>query len=151
MSESNMEKIWELFKKYKEIIMYLIFGVATTLVNFAIYTLLVKILQVEMTVSNAAAWLGAVIFAFVTNKLFVFESKQFNFKLLIKEAVSFFGSRIVSGIIEITAPTLLFNIGFDFDLFGIKGFAAKALVSVVVIILNYVFSKMIVFKKREKN
>ena len=145
-----MEKVWELFKKYKEIIMYLIFGVATTLVNFVIYTLLVKMLQVEMTLSNAVAWLVAVAFAFITNKLFVFESKPFNIKLLMKEVLSFFGSRIISGVIEITAPTLLFNIGFDFDLFSIKGFGAKALVSIVVIILNYVFSKLFVFKKHNK-
>lgn len=142
-----MKKIAEFVEKHKEIIMYLIFGVATTLVNYAIYTLFVEVLQVEMTVSNMAAWLGAVVFAFITNKLFVFESRQLGFNVLIKEIFSFFGSRVLSGIIEIATPTLLYKIGFDFELFGIKGFAAKALVSVVVIILNYVFSKLFVFKK----
>ncbi len=142
-----MKRITELFKKYKEIILYLLFGVATTLTNLVIYTLLIELLQMEMTVSNAVAWLGAVIFAFVTNKLFVFESKQTEGRVLLKEIFSFFASRILSGIIEIIAPTLLYTIGFDFDLFGIKGFAAKALVSVIVIVLNYVFSKVFVFKK----
>ena len=130
--------------------MYLFFGIATTSVNFIIYTVFVKVLQVGMTSSNAVAWLCAVIFAFITNKLFVFESRRFDFKLLLKESVSFFGARIVSGIVEIALPTLLYNIGFDFELFGIKGFAAKAFVSVIVIILNYVFSKLFVFKNRGK-
>ncbi len=143
-----MNKIIELFKKYKEIIMYLIFGVATTLVNFVVYTIFVEALRVEMTVSNAVAWVVAVAFAFVTNKLFVFESKKAGVLHVLKEAVTFVGSRVISGAVEILLPTLLFKIGFDFDLFGIKGFAAKAAVSVIVIVLNYIFSKLFVFRKR---
>ena len=79
-----MKKIKELFIKYKEIIMYLIFGVATTGVNWVVYSLLMKAVlvhapgsdDVKMTVSNVIAWIAAVIFAFITNKLWVFESKS---------------------------------------------------------------------------
>ena len=140
-----------LLNKYKEIIIYLIFGVATTLVNFLVYTLLIEIFQAEMTVSNAVAWIIAVVFAFVTNKIFVFESKSSRISVVLKEMISFFGSRVISGSIEIFLPTLLFKIGLDFSLFGIKGFVAKALVSIIVIVLNYVFSKLFVFKKRGEN
>ena len=68
-----------LFKKHKEIILYLIFGVATTAVSFIVYSLLVTA-GLDMTVSNGIAWLAAVTFAFVTNKLFVFESKKIDKK-----------------------------------------------------------------------
>ena len=110
-----MKKIIGLFKKYKEIVMYLIFGVATTLVNFVVYTVLVKFLSVEMTVSNAAAWVVAVTFAFITNKIFVFESKKKGAAAILREALSFYGSRVATGVIEIVVPTLLYKVGFDFD------------------------------------
>ncbi len=143
-----MKKIVELFKKYKEIIMYLVFGVATTIVNFVVYTVLVEFLSADMTLSNAVAWVVAVTFAFITNKIFVFRSKKKGFAAVFREAVSFYGSRVISGIVEILLPTLLYAIGFNFDLFGIKGFGAKAAVSLIVIILNYIFSKLFVFRKK---
>ena len=91
-----MKKIIELLKEYKEIIMYLIFGVATTLVNFVVYSVFVDILKADMTVSNAIAWMVAVSFAFVTNKLYVFNSKKRGLLPVLKEVVSFVGSRIIS-------------------------------------------------------
>ncbi len=136
-----------LWQKYKEPILYLVFGVATTVVNFAVYTLLVKGIALEMTLSNTLAWLCAVLFAFVTNKWFVFESKRWHTGVLWREFVPFFGARVLSGVIEIGAPTVLYNLGFTFDLFGVKGLGVKAVVSIVIILLNYIFSKWIVFKK----
>ena len=70
-----MQKIIQLIQKYKELVMYFIFGVATTLVNWVAYSLLVRTDVISMTVSNAIAWFVAVVFAFVTNKIFVFESR----------------------------------------------------------------------------
>ena len=145
-----MKKRIALFTKYKEILLYLLFGVATTAVNFVIYSLLVELLNCNMTLSNTVAWFGAVVFAFFTNKLLVFESKQFTPAVLLKEVLSFFGARVVSGIIEIVLPELLFNLGLDAEIFGVRGLAAKALVSVIVIILNYVFSKLFIFKKKKE-
>lgn len=143
-----MATLIEFLKKHKEIIKYLFFGVATTLVNFVVYSLLVKFFDVNMTVSNTVAWSVAVIFAFITNKIFVFESTNTKFNTLIKEFLLFISSRIFSGIIEILMPTLLYNAGLDFPFFGVKGFAAKLIVSIAVIILNYVFSKILVFRKK---
>lgn len=127
--------------------MYLIFGAATTLVNFIIYTVLVSLCNCGITFGNAVAWCGAVIFAFFTNKCYVFGDRNFRWRALLLQAASFFGSRIFTGLIEIFMPTLLYHCGLDFDLFGIRGFTAKLVVSVVVVVLNYIFSKIIVFRK----
>lgn len=146
-----------LFIKYKEIIMYLIFGVLTTAVNWVVYSVLVKLIlahasisnDVKMTIGNVLAWLAAVIFAFVTNKLWVFESKSWAPRLAFREFSTFVVSRLATGVIEWFAPLLLFKAGLDQSLFGVEGFVAKIAVSVLVVILNYVFSKLITFKNKK--
>ena len=145
-----MKRIKELLLKYKEVIMYLIFGVATTLVNWIVYSLLMKTSVVNMTVSNTIAWFTAVVFAYITNKLFVFESRSWNLAEVWKEVVNFFGARIATGVIEIGGLPLLYYIGVKQSLFGVEGFLAKILVSVIVVVLNYVFSKIFVFSKKDK-
>ena len=105
----------------------------------------------KMTVSNVIAWIAAVIFAFITNKLWVFESKSWVPKVAAREFVSFVVSRLATGVIEWFGPLLLFKIGLDQDLFGVKGFVAKIVCSVLVVILNYVFSKLLVFTKKKKS
>ncbi len=140
--------VFNLFKKYKDIILYIIFGIATTVVNFSVYTFFVKFLSQDMTLSNLISWVISVTFAFITNKIFVFSSRSFKAKTLFKEFVSFYSSRIITGIMEIIFPTVLFDLGLNFELFGIKGFVAKAIVNLVIIILNYVFSKLFVFKSK---
>lgn len=137
----------KLYEKYKELIHYIFFGGATTAVNWLVYALLVEVFHADITLSNAIAWLAAVIFAFITNKLFVFESKSFASAVIWKEALSFLGSRLLSGLLEIVGPTALMAIGLDMPLFGIDGFAAKLVVSIGVIVLNYVLSKLLVFRK----
>ena len=129
--------------------MYLIFGVSTTLVNWIVYTLLVSIANTDVTPANAIAWFAAVIFAYITNKLYVFESKSCKVTVLAHEIISFFGARIASGVFEIFLPALLMKIGLDQAIFGIEGFAAKLVVSVLVIVLNYIFSKLFVFKNKK--
>lgn len=144
-----MQRIKDLFIKYKEVIMYLIFGVATTLVNWIVYSLLMKTTVINMTVSNAIAWFAAVVFAYITNKIFVFESKSWNPAEVWKEVVKFFGARIATGVIEIGGLPLLYYIGVKQSIFGVEGFLAKILVSVIVVILNYVFSKIFVFSTKK--
>ena len=144
-----MQRIKDLFIKYKEVIMYLIFGVATTLVNWIVYSLLMKTSVINMMVSNAIAWFAAVIFAYITNKIFVFESKSWNPAEVWKEVVKFFGARIATGVIEIGGLPLLYYIGVKQSIFGVEGFLAKILVSVIVVILNYVFSKIFVFSTKK--
>ena len=139
-----MCKIWS---KYKEVLLYLVFGLSTTAINWLIYMLFNGVFDVEMTISNGCAWGVAVLFAFLTNKWFVFESKCMTFGILFKEAMTFMGARIFSGLLEIFLPTFLFSIGIDQSLFGIQGFWAKLIVSFIVVFLNYILSKIWVFKK----
>lgn len=136
-----------IYLKYKEQILYLVFGVIVTLVNWIVYAVLVAVADIGITLSNAVAWIAAVVTAFITNKLFVFESKKNDKTSVLKEAVAFLIARISTGVFEVIAPSLLFFIGLDGMLFGIDGFYAKLIVSVIVVILNYILSKKIVFKK----
>lgn len=137
--------ILQILKKYRHILLYLLFGVTTTAVNWCIYALTHGLLG--MTAANAVAWLGAVVYAFVTNKLFVFESKSLKARVLLAEGVKFFASRAFSGVVEILLPTGLFAMGLEQSLLGLEGGASKALVSVLVIVMNYVLSKFLVFSK----
>lgn len=143
-----MKKIKNLFTKYKEIIMYLFFGVGTTAVNWMIYTIIVLLGQeTNLTLANMIAWVGAVAFAYITNKLWVFESKSWNPKIVWKELGMFLGARIFSGIFEIGLFPVLVWLGMNQSIFGVEGMLAKVVISVLVIILNYIFSKLLVFKK----
>ena len=126
--------------------MYLIFGGLTTIINWLVYVLLVTVGQ-DIEVTNVIAWLVAVLFAYVTNRAFVFQCKATNKKEVFKEFVRFFGSRVATGIVEIVGFPVLYRIGLNQELLGIDGFLAKITVSVAVIILNYVCSKVIVFRK----
>lgn len=150
-------------KKTKEIVLYIIFGVLTTLVNWIIYALLANIFSFSILVCNAISWAGAVAFAFVTNKIWVFESRSWNIRTVIQESIAFLASRAMTGIIEIFGVPLLSLTGFDnifygiaekmhlsFQLFYTKGIYSKAVLAVIVIILNYVFSKLLVFREKKE-
>lgn len=139
--------MFSFFRKHREGILYLFFGAATTLVNFLIYTPLIRFTAWSMTLCNGIAWAGAVIFAFFTNKRFVFRSTAWDPKTVLTEAVTFLGSRVLSGILEIFLPEILFRIGLRGTVFGIDGLIAKITVTVIVILLNYVLSKFFVFRK----
>lgn len=141
-----IDKMYLIFQKHKEVIMYIIFGVATTAVNWICYSILVAALKININISNTIAWVCAVLFAYVTNKLWVFESKSWNLTLVCKECVSFFSGRIFSGIFEIVSLPILVYLGLNQALWGVDCFLAKVLVGIVVIILNYIISKWIVFK-----
>lgn len=137
-----------LVRKYKEVLLYLFFGVTTTAVNWCVYAVTHRLLGI--TAGNAVAWVVAVVYAFVTNKVFVFESKSFAPGRLLGEAAKFFSARALSGVVEVFAPGALMALGVDHALFGLEGGIAKALVSVLVIVANYVLSKWVVFAKREQ-
>lgn len=154
-----MEKIKTLILKYKELILYVIFGALTTGVNFVSFWLLERIFGSDGKVylfTNAAAWLISVIFAYVTNKTFVFESKRTDAKSLLKEAGEFLGARVFSFFIEEAGLWLLVDaIGlkkYSFSIVGIEitgQLISKVILAVVVVVLNYVFSKFIIFKKKK--
>ena len=152
-----MNTIKNLIIKYKELIIYGLFGVGTTLVNFVTYKLCNVLFGVDFyLLSNVIAWLVSVIFAYVTNKLFVFESKSWNVKLVAKEVSSFFTARIFSFLIEEAGLFLLVDIcnmeNFAVDVFGFTvsgNMISKVLLAVVVVVLNYFFSKFVVFRKKK--
>lgn len=153
-----MSMIKNLIIKYKELIIYAVFGVCTTLVNFVSYKLFNILLGDKYyLLSNVVAWLISVIFAYVTNKLFVFESKSWDIKLISKEISSFFAARIFSFVVEEAGLFLLVDvlnmkeISISISSFTIGGdIIAKVLLAVIVVVLNYFFSKLVVFKKKEQ-
>ncbi len=152
-----MNTLKNLIIKYKELIIYGVFGVGTTLVNFLTYKLFNMLLGVEYyLLSNIIAWFVSVIFAYVTNKLFVFESKNWNIKVVAKEVPSFFAARVFSFLVEEAGLFLLVDIlgmkkfGVDILGFTISGnMISKVILAVVVVVLNYFFSKFVVFRKKK--
>ena len=144
-----MALIKRLFEKYKSFIYYIVFGVLTTLINIVVYMLCFKMIGISNVISNVIAWFIAVLFAFITNKIWVFESKSFEMNICIKEFISFVAAREDTGVIEIFGVPLLVKIGLNQRIFGVDGALSKVIVSVVVVVLNYVFSKLIVFKNKK--
>ena len=136
-----MAEIKALYEKYKHIISYIFFGGLTTVVNYVVYYPLYNFGNASATVSNVIAWAVAVAFAYVTNKLFVFESKDWSVKLVVPEVLKFVGSRLGSGVLE----TVFISI--TVDLLHWNGNWMKLLISIIVVILNYITSKLLVFKK----
>lgn len=128
--------------KYADVLSYLFFGVLTTAVNYLIYLPFYNLLGWSAGFSNVLAWIGAVVFAFLTNKPFVFKSHDWSWSVLWPELTKFVGCRIGSGILE-TAILLV-----CVDWFGWNGNVWKLIAAVLVVILNYIGSKFLVFKKK---
>ena len=137
-----MKKIRELVYKYWDLISYLFFGGLTTLVNFFVYIPLYNWMHISATVSNAIAWVFAVAFAYLTNKPFVFKSHDWSAKTVIPELSKFVGCRIGSGVLE---TAIIF---VAVDLLCWNGNIMKVITSVLVVILNYIGSKWLVFTKK---
>ena len=137
-----LEKMRNLMIKYWDIFTYLIFGVLTTVVNYLVYLPCYNWLYLSASVSNMIAWCVAVVFAYVTNKPFVFKSRDWSWKTVGPELAKFIGSRIGSGFVE-TAIILV-----AVDLLHFDGNIWKLITSVLVVILNYVGSKLLVFRKK---
>ena len=135
-----MEKMKTLMARYRDVIVYLVFGVLTTAVNYIVYLPCYNVLGLSGSVSNAIAWVVAVAFAYLTNKPFVFQSHDWSAKTVIPELTKFLGCRIGSGVLE-TAIIFL-----TVDLLGWNGNVMKLLTSVLVVVLNYIGSKLLVFK-----
>lgn len=141
-----IEKIKELFRKYREIVSYLIVGGLTTLVGLGsyygcVFTFLDPHSPVQLQIANIISWVAAVTFAYFTNRKFVFQSRD---AAMAKEAGKFFLSRV---------STLLLDMGIMFvtvTVMGINDKIAKLIVQVVVTVANYVISKLLVFRKKPK-
>ena len=135
------QKWKSLYSRYKTVLLYLFFGVCTTLVNMVCYNALYYRLHMENIPSTAAAWLAAVIFAFFTNKVFVFESKQKTTAGWLRELASFFGCRVLTGVLDVAI------MAFCVDFMGWNGLLWKFISNVIVTVLNYAASKFFIFKK----
>lgn len=140
-----MEKIKELYNKYKEIILYIIFGGLTTVVNWGGYLIIVRLMG---GASNAAAATAiaefiSILFAYVTNRKWVFESTAHGFKEIIEEMVKFFGARLFSAILDVVLMYIFATkLGFNDTIM-------KLIANVIIIVVNYVASKLFVFKKEK--
>ena len=136
------EKLKKLLHKHYDILVYLIFGVLTTAVNYIVYLPCYNLLHLSSAVSNVIAWAAAVAFAYVTNKPFVFHSHDWSAKTVVPELTKFIGTRLGSGGLE-TIVLLVFV-----DMLKGNGNAWKLLTSVLVVVLNYIGSKRLVFRKK---
>lgn len=136
-----MSKIMDLLKKHWDVVTYLFFGVLTTAVNYAVYLPCYNLLGLSAAVSNVIAWGVAVAFAYLTNKPWVFKSHDWSAKVVMPELTKFVVCRIGSGVLE-TGIIFVFVDWLAFD-----GNVFKLITSVLVVILNYIGSKLLVFKK----
>lgn len=157
-----MKQIIVLIKKYQEIISYLFWGFMTTIVSWGTYSIFALMFQglksdidlfglrmsLVVLIANILSWIFAMLFAFVTNKIWVFQSKSWKRQVVLPEFGKFVSARAVTGIMEIVLVPLLVGIGLNQTIFGIEGMVAKVLVSVLVVVLNYIFSKLFIFKGR---
>lgn len=132
-----------LFSKYKEQISYLFWGVATTAVNFCVYFLCTRVFFMDVVPADALAWLLSVLFAFWANKCFVFESKSWKPEVAFPEFWKFAGARVFSGLLEIGILWL------GVETLHLHDGLVKIFAAVLVVILNYMFSKLFIFRKGE--
>ena len=136
-----IDKIRAFIKKHSDILAYLVFGVLTTAVNYVVYLPCYNLLGLSAALSNVIAWVAAVAFAYVTNKPFVFHSHDWSAKTVLPELTKFVGSRVASGALE---TGIIF---VTVDCLSWNGNVMKLVTSVLVVVLNYVASKLIVFRK----
>ena len=129
-------------ERFKEIILYLIFGVLTTAVNIVVYFICSRFLHLEVLSSNIIAWLLSVLFAYFTNRKFVFKSKAEEISTILKECINFFLGRLGTGILD---TVIMF---VSVDLLAFNDVVMKVLSNIIVIVLNYLISKLLVFRMK---
>lgn len=137
----------QLIARYRELILYAVFGAGTVAVDMVLYSLLVEPAGIRW--ANAWGWCGAVLFAFLTNRYFVFCTGGQGGMAFWREAAEFIGARLLSLLVEVYGVEALVRHGLDRSLLGVTGGVAKVVVTVAVIIINYVLSKFLVFRTRE--
>ena len=138
-----MKTMQELLRRYRGLILYGVFGVLTTTVNMVAYYLCFDVLSIPNLISTAIAWLFSVLFAFITNKLWVFESKSFAKAVFFRELLSFFSCRIATGVLDMGIMFV------TVDRLAQNEILWKLLSNIIVIVLNYVASKALIFKSKQ--
>ena len=133
-----------LFNKYRKEILYLVFGAVTTIINIAVYFVLYNCLHISNVTSTVIALIACVTVAYITNKLWVFESDATGFLPVMFEMFKFFLCRFLTGLLDVAIMYIFV------DLLELNGNIMKIISNVAVIIINYVASKLIIFTKRAK-
>ena len=126
-------------KKYKEIVLYLLFGGGTTLVNLIFYYICYEQLGISNVASTTIAWVVSVAFAFITNKLWVFNSKRFTTRVILREGVMFFSCRLLTGLLDVVIMVLAV------DVFALHAHLWKVIANIIVIVANWTASKLYIF------
>ncbi|MBO5909738.1 MAG: GtrA family protein [Clostridia bacterium] len=129
-------------KKHKEFLLYAFFGILTTLVNIVSYYLLYNMLFIKNVPAVIISWALSVAFAFFTNKLFVFESRSFKLNIVLRESATFFSARLFTGVLDVIIMYIAV------DLLLLDSLFWKIVSNVIVVILNYILSKIWIFKKQ---
>ena len=140
----GLKKLADWYREHREGMRYLVFGVLSTIINIVVFAICERMLHLSTIISNVIAWIIAVLFAYITNKLYVFDSKTTKKQELAKEIISFFSARIFTLVIE----TIFLKIVID--KLGFNEILMKIISNVIVIVLNNIFSKIFIFKE-EKN
>ena len=141
MSIKPLSFLYPFYKKNKEALLYLFFGVLTTLISIAVFWLFTSLVSLDELVANVISWIIAVLFAYLTNRIWVFSSHCETKAALIKEVLSFYGGRVFTLLVE-EAILIVFV-----KLLSFNDMAVKIVAQVLIIVLNYVISKLFVFKK----
>ena len=134
----------KLFNKYNKIILYLFFGVCTTIVNIVSYSVMAHLLHKSVMFSTIVAWILAVLFAYVTNRKWVFDSKANSSKEIFQEIISFFACRLATGVVDWLMMFILV------EKIGLNDIVIKIIANIIVIILNYVASKLVIFTDKKR-
>lgn len=135
-----------MFYKYKDVILYLIFGVATTVVNIVSYAVLARLLgEKYLVLNNTISWILSVLFAYITNKIWVFNSVTDSFKALAIEFTSFVSCRFITFLLD----TVILYLGVK--VLFLNDIAVKIFSNVLVIIINYIASKLVIFRDGNKD
>ena len=140
-----MFKIKELFEKYKHFVYYVVFGVLTTLINIVSFAICYQYIHIANVPSNIIAWILAVSFAFITNKIWVFDSKSLEIRLVFNEFCKFVSARLATGLLDIVIMYI------SVDIMHGPAVVFKVISNIVVIILNYVLSRLVVFNSKNRN
>ena len=130
-------KLMEMYRKYKEIILYVFFGGLATVVSIGSFAWCDVVMHMDPLVANLISWILAVTFAYITNSLWVFDARPHGIKELLCQAAGFFGGRVLTLVIEEAILLIFINVG------------VKVGAQVVVLVSNYIISKWIVFKEKE--
>lgn len=143
LEKIHLKKLADIYRKNITVMRYLILGVLTTVINIAIFAICFKVLKVPNIPSNIIAWIGAVMFAYITNRKAVFNSKATNIKEILREIVTFFASRLLTLGVDLVIMHVTVTV------WNLNEMIMKILANIIVIILNFILSKLIVFRKKK--